>query len=185
MIKEDPSLTFKLAALVSSLENTFKYLDGAYKSLKDGGYAAQRYALEKELQAWIEADAKRKEAWGDVIPKMNAIFDEHSKTRDADNALANAATRRPALLNTANLLLRMAEERVKPDEKRDPAFQERNWKRIEESLENSNRAYAPKPDMAMYSIGIRYPRLRRSRPKAIPMKLSSLLLFQGKTNLRR
>jgi hypothetical protein len=154
--KADPKLKIKLASLLASLDNTNKYNAGAYGSLKTGGFANQRFELEKQLQAWIDANAERKAKWGEVIPKITNHFTEYRKTRDADSAFANIAIRRPDLVRVANLLVKNAEERQKPDDQREPGYQERNWENIEASLQAGAEDYSRLADTTTYEMFLKW-----------------------------
>lgn len=156
LAKEDGDLKLKVADLIASLDNTSKSLAGQQGSLSGRGLATKRYETEKELQAWIDADPVRKAKWGDVIPKITAHFAEYTKTRDADVAFSNIAVRRPSLVVVANLIVKMAEERAKPDAEREPAFQERNWQNIVASLTASSKNYARRVDTTTYEYFLRW-----------------------------
>src|ERR1035437_7786655 len=51
---------------------------------------------------------------------------------------------------TADTLHRLSLERPKKDMDREPAFQERNWSRIRESLERMEKTYDPRLDQALF-----------------------------------
>jgi len=53
------------------------------------------------------------------------------------------------LTSSAVTIVRMAEERPKPDNERDPAYQERNWRRIEQEQISLQRTYSREIDVTM------------------------------------
>ncbi|MES2696131.1 MAG: S46 family peptidase, partial [Verrucomicrobiota bacterium] len=53
------------------------------------------------------------------------------------------------LVGSALQIVRMAEERGKPDAQRDPAYQERNWVRMEQSQKSITTGYHKKVDEAL------------------------------------
>jgi hypothetical protein len=55
----------------------------------------------------------------------------------------------PALAGAAFSIVRMAEERPKPDAERDPEYQERNWERLEQSQRALEKRYSRALDVAM------------------------------------
>jgi hypothetical protein len=59
-------------------------------------------------------------------------------------------TQRISLLGTAKTLYRLAVEKEKSDAERETAFQERNWKRIEQGMQQLDRRLDPKVDQALF-----------------------------------
>ncbi|MDL1950030.1 S46 family peptidase, partial [Acidobacteria bacterium ACD] len=62
------------------------------------------------------------------------------KTRERDVTLG-ALSQGSMLLSSASTIYRMSLERPKKDLDRDPQFQERNWKRIQEGSDRMQRTF--------------------------------------------
>jgi len=144
-IKAEPLLR----GLNNWLTNTRGMLDGLVKD----GLAKKKTGLQDELRAFISADPERAKKWGAVFEDMAAIQAERMKTRAGDVALWQA-TRLPGLLRAANSMVRMAEERPKKDQARDPSYQERNWKRHSQRLKSLDQTYNRSLEMALLGLGV-------------------------------
>ncbi len=127
----DPEAAIRSASLQRGLENALKYTRGALEGLSQGGAAAERQRLEAGLRA--EADPG-------FFDALDAVFTERRATRDLDQALSEVV-RLSSLLPAVDRIVRMAEERPKPDAERKPGFQERDWERAKESQRRLERTY--------------------------------------------
>lgn len=114
-----------------------------YQSMVEGyshsDFLQRRQAMEKELDNWISADATRSEEFGPAILKLGALVDESQATLPRDLVLGYM--RYAALPRAASRLYRLANEKQKPDEKREPGYQERDTSRFEQSLKRITRRY--------------------------------------------
>ena len=137
--ERDREAAIKGQQSVYQLENALKKTRGLVKGLGEGGVAEQRRKADVELAAWIDRDAQRKARWGDVFGKLEAMRSESRSTRERDAALEDLRFAR--LVSAAMTIVRMAEERARPDAERDPAFQQRNWPLIEANLVNLGKRY--------------------------------------------
>ena len=160
-----------LRGLNNALTNTRGQLDGLVK----GGLAAEKEKLEEKLKGWIDGDPGRKKLYGDVLGRMAQLHGKLARTRDLD-ASVEEVLRFPQLLGAAVTVVRMAEERPRADEKRKPDFQERNWRRLEQSLEALEKNYNRTVDRALLRKGL-------LRAKALPGGAGGELLavFTGKS----
>jgi V8-like Glu-specific endopeptidase len=111
-IGTDDTLRIKANPLVRGLANGLTNAKGMLDGLGKGGVAAKRKQQEAELQAWIEADATRKAAYGTVLAEIAALNAEGRATRDRDEALAEL-TRSSALLGRAYMIVDAAKKRDK------------------------------------------------------------------------
>ncbi len=150
LTKGNPDLKIKATPFIRGLGNTLTKFRGIVDGLGKGGLAEQKKKDEAELKAWVAADAARKAAYGDVLDKMAKLSAELRKTREADAAMGEVY-RMVLLIDSAGKIVRMAEERPKADAKRDPAFQERNWQRLEQSEEAMQKRYDRTLDKALLS----------------------------------
>jgi len=134
----------------------------------------KKLAEDAALQTFIDADPARKGAYGGAIRDIERAFDEYQSTREADTALQSELLM-PRLIFTAYRSLRMAEERQKPDAKRDPDFQERNVPRLRDEQKAIAASYHPKLDRAMLELA-----LQRDRARDPKRRTPALALIAGK-----
>jgi hypothetical protein len=147
-VASDPEVKIKANTLVRGLGNTLTNVKGQIEGLVQGGLAAEKAKTDDALRAWIVADASRKGAYGDLLGDIARVFGEHAKHRDADAQVRELAAV-PRLVGAASTIVRMAEERAKKDADRDPDYQERNWKRLEQAQTALEKGYNPKLDRAL------------------------------------
>ena len=145
--ERDREARMKAQQSIYGLENALKKARGLVKGLGEGGVAEQRGKDDAELGAWIDGDADRKQRWGDVLAKLEAMRSERHATRDRDAALDELQVAR--LVSAAMTIARMAEERARPDAERDPKFQQRNWPLLEASMIDLGRRYNRAVDQAI------------------------------------
>ena len=153
LTKGSPDLKIKATPFIRGLGNTLTKFRGILDGLGKGGLAEQKKKEEAELKAWVLADPARKATYGDVLDKMAKLSAELRKTREADAALSEVY-RMVLLADSASKIVRMAEERPKADAKRDPAFQERNWQRLEQAEESMQKRYDRTLDKALLKLAL-------------------------------
>lgn len=151
--KQSPALQIKVRTTERSLGNAMTKYRGIQDGLLKGGLADKKKKLDADLKAFVEADAGRKATYGDVLPKLTAIKAEQAKTREQEAAQREAFTM-TKLLGAAATIVRMAEEREKPDAERNPGFQERNWPRLEQAQVALQVSYDRKIDPAMLGLAL-------------------------------
>ena len=153
LTKGSPDLKIKATPFIRGLGNALTKYRGILDGLGKGGLAEQKKKQEAELKAWVLADPARKAAYGDVLEKMAKLYAELRKPREAEAALSEVY-RMTLLVESAGKIVRMAEERPRPDAKRDPAFQERNWQRLEQSEEAAQKRYDRTLDKALLRLAL-------------------------------
>lgn len=148
--KESPERAIKAQPLIRGLSNALTKTRGLQDGLVTGGLAAQKEKLETDLRGWIEKDPARKTAYGSALDQIAEVFAKHQKTREKDASLEGMLLSN--LLRTATMIVRMAEERPKPDADRDPEFQERNWKRMEQAQATLTKTYDRAIDRSLLKL---------------------------------
>ena len=147
--KGDKALEIKAEQRKRGLNNGLTKNVGVLDGLVRGGLIAKKEAQERDLVVWIAADKARQTEYGDVLPALQTMQAESEKSRER-NAVLAALNGPSSLLATADTLHRLSLERPKKDMDREPAFQERNWSRIRESLERMEKTYDPRLDRALF-----------------------------------
>jgi hypothetical protein len=149
-----PALKIKAASQLRRLHNRLTNNKGTLEGLTKGGLAARRAAEEKALEAFIGKHPELGPKAGAVLGEMAEVRKKHLITRDADDA-AHQIFDSAKLLSSALSIVKMAEERPKPDVDRDPAYQQRNWQRLTQNEESSQKAYDPVIDRALLSFALK------------------------------
>ncbi len=173
---KDEAAKIKATSMLAGLANAKKNNEGMLEGLSQGGLSAQKSALEREIRAWIQADATRTANYGQVFPEMDALHEEQIKTRERNAGLGELSWGR--LLGVASTIVQMAEERPKLDKDREPHLQERQWSRIEAGFKTLDRKYHPELDITLLGLGIE----RAMRSEANAEWLTTLF---GKAKMER
>ncbi|EYF06337.1 S46 family peptidase [Chondromyces apiculatus] len=152
--RDDKALQIKALPRIEGLSNYLLKTEGLLDGLVQDGLAKKKEKVEADLKAWIAADPKRKEAYGGAIEQMAKVHAGIQATREQD-ALVDGAMWLARLVSTADSLVRMAEERAKPDAERDPVYQERNWQRLEQGMVALQKGYDRRLDTALFKVFLR------------------------------
>ncbi len=133
----------RLAGLNNFLKNTQGQLAGA----KRVGLLDRREAREAALKTWLsqEGDPQHYQA---AITELDAVK-EKTAAMSKQNFWYNNLTR-AQLLSAAQTLYRNAIEKQKPDAEREPGFQARDDKRLEERMTRLNRRFDAVVDKAVW-----------------------------------
>ncbi|MDH5466051.1 MAG: S46 family peptidase [Candidatus Aminicenantes bacterium] len=149
-VGDDKDLEIKAARILSGLENSKKNSIGVLEGARKKDIVREKIQKEKELQKWIRSDSERKEKYGTIIQELDKLFEEYQESWEANMLMRFMGSRFLApLTSSAVTIVRMAEERPKPDNERDPAYQERNWRRIEQEQISLQRTYSREIDVTM------------------------------------
>jgi hypothetical protein len=70
----DPEIRLKYSDFFFSLSNVQELYSGEVECLGRFDVVEKKEALEKELQAWIEADGQRKERWGNLLSDLKTKY---------------------------------------------------------------------------------------------------------------
>jgi hypothetical protein len=146
-------LKIKTGPQIQGLSNSLIKTRGMVEALTKGGRLEERKKAEAELLAFVDADAARKAAWGGVVPAMAARVDAMKKRR-AHDAAVRELTGMPRLFGAAMLIVRLAEERAKPDAERHPDYQERNYPRMEAQTATLQKFYDPEVEKAVMALAL-------------------------------
>ena len=146
---EGSDARIKYESRLASLNNFMKNLGGQIEGARSVGLVDRRAARETSLNDWIAEDEKRSE-YADAIAALDTLSEESAADAKRDFAYNNAT--RPQLLGAAQRLYRLSLERQKPDEAREPGFQERDMTFFAESMKRINRRFDPVVDKAEWAL---------------------------------
>ena len=125
------------------IENYLKNNREALKILEDIGYLDKKEQLEEALLTWTRADADRAEKYAPILAAMDEIqarYEEGWKQRIFKRGLFHGYFN--GIFNAAMTLVRVAKEKEKPDAERLPAYQEREYENIGDTLRQMQGLYA-------------------------------------------
>ncbi len=144
-------IAIKAASRHRGLSNYLTNYRGMLDGLVKGKLADERVRMEGELASWIDADPGRKAKYGGVLTAMAELNRAKLATRERDTA-EGELLRSSRLLGAAQTILKMAEERRKPDAERAPGFQKRDFARRQQQLASLQAVYDPDLDRAIFKL---------------------------------
>lgn len=150
--KDDKEAQIRATSYVRRFANALTNVKGQLEGLVKGGLAGDKQKTDSELRAFIDGDPQRKAAFGVVMDDIAKEIAQNAVNRETDATLDELAL--PKLVGAAITIVRLAEERPKKDADRDPAYQERNWPRLEQSLKAISTGYHRKVDEAVLGLAL-------------------------------
>ncbi len=131
-IEGNPDAALKYAPLISAINNETKNYGGMLEGFSKGNLVELKQQLESVLQAWIAEHPEYQDGDLSTVEALQALVNE-SQSRQQRKLYYQLAYR-SALLSAARSLYRLAREQEKPDEAREPGYQERDLVRIGEQM---------------------------------------------------
>jgi hypothetical protein len=173
--KGDAELAIKATGRRRGFDNYRTKRRGELEGMQREGLLAKKLEEQAALEAFIAADPERAKRYGSVLSELDAAFAEQAATREADTALERELLL-PRLLWAAYRIARMADERQKPDNERDPSYQQRNLARLEDELKSLPASYDPKLDRAFLKLA-----LERDLARDANHRTPALAIIAGKS----
>jgi hypothetical protein len=133
----DPEAAARLGAPISRLSNGIKNSDGLLEGLARGGLVAEKRATEQAVEAWLREDRSRSRWLGDLETYEAVLREDHAESHE--ELVLRWLARGSDLLGVARTALRWAEEREKPDVKREAGYRDRDRDRIEDRFRRLDR----------------------------------------------
>ncbi len=149
--KTDKDLAIKAETFIRGLANWATNNKGQLEGLVKDGLLKRKQEEEAALEAWIAASPERKAKYDGAVSRVSKTFADSRRSREAD-ASVRELLRTVRLMSAAHTIVRNLEERAKPDAQRDPDYQERNQKRLEQSLAQLSKSYSPVIDKAILRL---------------------------------
>ncbi len=143
---KNPELQVKVAFWVKALNNTKKYYEGVQAGLKRDKVVEKFKKRDKEIAKWIEKN-KKLAMYKNAIPEMNNINRKVTKIEKTLTIMAYSNF--VSTFGAGATIGRWAEEKQKPDLKRDPNFMDRNIPRIKRRLITMQKDLIPELDKKM------------------------------------
>ncbi|HKK70472.1 MAG TPA: S46 family peptidase [Candidatus Krumholzibacteria bacterium] len=127
------------ASRIRGLRNYQKKYGGTLEAFERDDPLAHKRAQERALERYVADDEDMAEDYRRARDEFEALLARERATRERDTVFRWLDSASP-LLGQADLLVRMAEERTKPDAERDEGYQERDWPRREAGLRRAQRS---------------------------------------------
>ena len=142
-------------------ENALKVYTGWLKALGDPALLARRRAEDKSLLDWIDADAARRQRFGNpfdaikaTLVRQDALYPRYTLLEGVRRPLGFASND----FAIARALVRAAAERQKPDADRLPAFRDAKLPALKAELFSTRPIY---PDLETTTLGFSLVKLRQ------------------------
>jgi hypothetical protein len=133
MGEQDRAIALKHLARMRGLSNTEKNYRGKLIGLKRLNLVDKKRNEEKALQEFIEANAQRKEKYGNLLNEIGKIYGQMRDEADKE-LLLTYLLRSCNMLNYAYIVYEATIERKKKDIERESAYMDRNFSRTKERL---------------------------------------------------
>ncbi|MEL7486443.1 MAG: S46 family peptidase [Pseudomonadota bacterium] len=139
----------KYESRLAGLNNFAKNLGGQIEGAQRVGLVDRRRARETALNAWI-AENDSRSGFATAISDLDDLSSETAAAAKRNFAYNNAT--RPQLLSAAQRLYRLSLEKQKPDDAREPGFQERDMAFFAQGMRRIDRRYDAAVDKAEWLL---------------------------------
>lgn len=146
--EKDRDVEIKHASRMRSLANVEKRSRGQLKGLKRAGIIPTRFAHEKELQAYIMADVGRREKYGDLLQRIEDIYQEMA-TAAAYEILLDQLRTACRTAAWGFFVYDATVERQKDDLDRESIYMDRNWQQSVQQVETAMGDYHAETDQIL------------------------------------
>ena len=133
MSKVSREVALKHDSRIKGLANTMKNYRGKLAGLRRLNYLAQKRQEENALQEFIQADPRRRTAYGQVLASLEKIYGDMGLEYPRVFLLENLR-RSVILFQNAMTVLEAVIERQKPDLERSAAYMDRNFSQTKQRL---------------------------------------------------
>jgi hypothetical protein len=142
-----PEVGVKYANLVAGLNNAMKNYQGNLEGLARSNALSTKRAQEAELDRWLAAQPAGATAQPADVNALRALVDSQLKLRERD--LVYRQLGYGGLFHAAYQIVRLADEKQKPDLARESGYQKRDEIRIEGEARRLDRTMDPAVDQQM------------------------------------
>jgi len=134
---------------LASLNNYAKNFQSMVESYNKSDFIDRRRQAETDLVEWINSDSTRRQQYAPAIGRLQDLIETNHGTRERD--LVRSYMGYATLPSAAHRLYRLAMEKQKPDAEREPGYQERDLRRLSQSMQAISRRYDETVDKATLS----------------------------------
>ena len=144
--KNDPAARLKYAGQVAGVNNYYKNRKGMINSYEGSDILARKTAEHNALKAWVNASPARRAEYGADIEAAEKLIAQRDAEAKRDFFMSYST---PRFLNSARTMLRLANERTKPDAERKSGYQDRDLPRLNSVIAGQDKTYDDKVDKAL------------------------------------
>lgn len=134
---------------LASLNNYSKNFQSMVESYRRSDFIDRRTQAEDDLNEWIQSDDARRAQYAPAVGRLDALIENNNAARERD--LVRSYMGYATLPTAAHRLYRLAQEKQKPDAEREPGYQERDMRRLRQSMQAISRRYDENVDKATLS----------------------------------
>ncbi len=153
--KDDKEGEIRVANLVKGLANAMKNYEGKVAGMKKTNFLQKRIDFEKEFMNWVNADASRKQKYGDIFKIDDELYRKLAKTKDHDNIFGILQGLGSTQLGLANNIYFIKKELEKPATERQPGIDETTIDNFVQGMDNNYLGYYEPFDKALLERALR------------------------------
>ncbi|WP_018982024.1 S46 family peptidase [Salinimonas chungwhensis] len=148
---EGSDARIKYESTLAGLNNFLKNTKGQIAGAQRVGLVKRRESREASLNEWL-ANSGMRESQIETIEQLDEVEEQQALLSKQTFWYRNIT--RPQLLSAGQRLYRNAIEQQKPDEEREPGYQDRDQSRLQESMQRIERRFDPTVDKAVWATFI-------------------------------
>jgi Peptidase S46 len=166
---DDPKAVLATASWVRRLNNGLFHAKGMVRGLRANRTVDRAKAREETLRAWMRSEPTRMQQYGSTLDALETHLKETRDGRDRD-LLLGYLTYGAQVFSFARRITKWAAERDKPDERREPGYQDRDEASTGRELEQAQRSLHLDADRAVMKLFVQ--RLCQLSEKQRPLILA-------------
>jgi len=151
--EKDPDAAVKVIGLIKGLNNGMKYRQGLVDGFRKFDLLSQKQRMERAYSTFLESDKNAETKFGDVLPKIKALYDEEKSYRLKEDVLGLLG--RINFLNFASRIYKWSIEKQKEDMARDPGYMERRVPALKRRLRTAQKTLHPESDREVMEMFLR------------------------------
>ncbi|MDD5363329.1 MAG: S46 family peptidase [Ignavibacteria bacterium] len=149
MTKNDKAGEIKVASFVKGLANTMKNFEGKVSGMKKTNYLQKKIQFEKDFMEWVNSDNTRKQKYGDIFEKDDALYKKLAETKEHDNVFNDLQGFGGTPLGIASNIYFFKKELAKPVNERQPGITEQALNNFADGMEDNYSNYYEPFDKAL------------------------------------
>jgi hypothetical protein len=134
-----------LASRLRSLHNTHKNYRGKLQGFERMSLLDKKREEERQLQEFIDTDTERRKLFGEVLPGLDAYYEERTANAPREMWL-RFMLRSPEIMRAALTVWENAQEKIKPETERERAYMDRNLDQTINGLKNLAKRFDAEAD---------------------------------------
>ncbi len=146
-----PESCLPTTGMVKSLNNALTNARGMITGLERKNILEKKAKQEKEWQKWVAKEPERAARWGTALDDLTGYLEKSDEGRDR-NFLIRYILWGNKLVGFARTITKWHSEQLKPDEEREPGFQDRDRDNTLDDLRQAQRSLDPEADRRILAM---------------------------------